>query len=69
MLSYVGLSTAKLFLPLTSNIPECIFAVTALGRGQLTPRGEGTVLQKVRSDDASDTGSSFSLQSLCSTGL
>ena len=41
MLSYVGLSTAKLFPPFTSNIPECIFDVTALGRGQLIPRGEG----------------------------
>ena len=31
MLRYVGLSIAKLFPPFTSNIPERIFDVTALG--------------------------------------
>ena len=41
MLSYVGLSPARVSPPFTSNIPECIFDVTALGRGQLIPRGEG----------------------------
>ena len=36
-------------------------------RPAYTTRGGGTVLQKMRSDDANNTESSFSLWSLCST--
>lgn len=36
-------------------------------RPAYTTRGEGTVLQEMRSDDANDIESSFLLQSLCSS--